>query len=334
MNGLLKKNNILFRFSGGKVVGKELGLGHVYRSLNLAQELKKYNLFFLIEDYGNVRKLILERGFTNIFHLKPRCELKEDTKKTIEIIKEKKINLTIIDKYKIPASYLKKINSIVKSVYIADLWKYDYPADIVVNGFIGLKNQKILNKYGAKCCLGPKYQILNRNFQKKKVQKKRIDLLATFGGFDENNLIKLLIKNYEGEFSLRIILGFSTKINEIKKYQKIFGDNISFLKETKNMAEEIKKARYGICSGGITSYEFACLGVPFAIICQAKHQIQTAKVWDSLGIAKNLGFKNRTISIRLKQYLRQVNNSNLRINHFKIDGNGSTRVAKEIIKLL
>jgi len=332
---LVKKSNILFRFSGGRAIGKELGLGHVYRSLNLAQELNKHNLFFLIEDYGNVSKLISERGFINIFHLKPRCELKEDTKKTIKLIKEKKINLVIIDKYKIPVSYLKKINAIVKSVYIADLWKYDYPADIVVNGFIGLKNQIILNKYGAKCCLGPKYQILDRNFQKKGGQKKRVDLLATFGGFDENNLIKLLLKNYEGGFALRIILGPSTKIQKIKEYQKIFGNNISFLKETKNMAEEIKKARFGICSGGITSYEFACFNVPFAIICQAKHQMQTARVWDSLGIAKNLGFKNRTISSRLKEYLRQVNNSNLRISHYKkIDGNGSTRIAKEIIKLL
>ncbi|MGI0057544.1 MAG: hypothetical protein ACREAK_09265, partial [Nitrosarchaeum sp.] len=110
--------------------------------------------------------------------------------------------------------------------------------------------------------------------------------------------------------------------------------NISFLKETKNMAEEIKKACFGICSGGITSYEFACLNVPFAIICQVKHQMQTAKVWDRLGIAKNLGFKNRTINSRLKEYLRQVNNSNLRISHYKkIDGNGSTRITKEIIKL-
>ena len=54
-----------------------------------------------------------------------------------------------------------------------------------------------------------------------KKRKKRVDLLATFGGFDENNLIELLLKNYEVEFSLRIILGLSTKTHEIKKYQKI-----------------------------------------------------------------------------------------------------------------
>ena len=48
----------MFRISGGRAFNRELGLGHVYRSINLASELKKNKIFFLIEDYGQVKKIL------------------------------------------------------------------------------------------------------------------------------------------------------------------------------------------------------------------------------------------------------------------------------------
>ena len=49
-----------------------------------------------------------------------------------------------------------------------------------INGFIGYKNKIIHNKYGTKCLLGPKYQIISRKQTKKNYQhRKKIDLIAT-----------------------------------------------------------------------------------------------------------------------------------------------------------
>ena len=58
-----KLPKILFRTSGGTAYGKELGMGHVYRSINLASHLKKSKIFFLIEDYGSVKQIISQRNF-------------------------------------------------------------------------------------------------------------------------------------------------------------------------------------------------------------------------------------------------------------------------------
>ena len=59
------------------------------------------------------------------------------------------------------------------------------------------------------------------------------------------------------------------------------------------MFQEIKKSQFGICSGGITTYEFAAIGIPFAIICQNRHQTVTAKKWEKVYGAINLGMPNK-----------------------------------------
>ena len=52
----MEKKSILFRTSGGKSSKRELGLGHIFRCINLAKMVKKNNIEFLIEDFGTVKK--------------------------------------------------------------------------------------------------------------------------------------------------------------------------------------------------------------------------------------------------------------------------------------
>ena len=62
-----KKLNILFRTSGGRATSKELGFGHIFRSLNLAKFLSDQRIFFLIEDYGGVKPLLKKYDSHTIF---------------------------------------------------------------------------------------------------------------------------------------------------------------------------------------------------------------------------------------------------------------------------
>ena len=41
---------IVFRTSGGRIPKRELGLGHIYRCINLSKELTSHKITFLIED--------------------------------------------------------------------------------------------------------------------------------------------------------------------------------------------------------------------------------------------------------------------------------------------
>lgn len=337
-----KKLKILIRTAGGTAHNRQLGLGHIYRCLNLATYLKSNEIHFLVEDYGGVKQILKEKKFKNIQLLKKGINFNSDIKKSISYIQKKKIDIIIIDKYKINPIYVKKLSQYTKTVVISDLKNINYHADLIVNGFIGYRNQISKNKFGVKCLLGPSYQILNKNFSKMKLShKKKYNLLVTFGGFDEKNITGLLLKpltRFLRKIKVKIILGPSTKkSNKIRNWQRIYQKNVRIIDKTKDMYREIACANFGICSGGITSYEFAALHVPFVIICQVGHQLTTAKEWQRRKIAINLGLVNKRTEKRVERLLERLVRGEEVYRFSKkpiVDGKGLKRVSLEILRMI
>lgn len=331
---------ILFRTSGGRAPKKELGFGHIYRCINLAGNFNAHEIHFLVEDYGDAKKVFFDHGFRNIHLLKKGISLEADVKKTNFLLKKKNIDILIIDRYKLKTKYVKKISRSAKVVVISDLRNIDYPVDLVINGFIGYSNQIKKNKYGTHCLLGPAYQILNKKFARGPSKKRNNILLATFGGYDEGNIIDNLlysVKNSPDDIMVRIILGPGTiKSDNITSYEKNYGKKIKIIQKTNSMYKEMKQVSYGICSGGITTYEFASMKIPFAIICQVKHQLLTAKEWQKRGLAYNLGLIDSKTQKKINNFLRKIKENKIeyRKNESIIDGNGSKRAAQEILKLV
>ena len=329
------KQNILFRFSGGKAKGKELGLGHVYRCLNLAKCLKKHNLFFLIEDFGGVEKIIKHEGFTQIFKLPKNVGYTSDIKKTIEIIDQKNIDKVIVDKYKIKLNYLNKIKNYCKLIVISDLNRIDFPGDLVVNGFIGLREGLRKNRYGVQTLTGVKYQIINEKFKTIKKSRKKFGLVTSFGGFDEHGISNIVLKEIiklKPNYKTKIILGPVTK--KIKKLSSLEKKFITIVKKTNDMQKEISSAKVGLCSGGITSYEFASQNIPFGIICQERHQLITAKEWQKKKIAANLGLINSRTNQSLRKFLEKISSKKIQQHKKRIcDGKGAERVSKKILSI-
>ena len=338
---MTQKKNILFRVSGGRAFNKELGLGHVYRAINLALELKPNNIFFLVEDYGNVKSLLLNWGFKNIFLLKGGIKISSDITETTKLLYKKKIDILIVDKYDYNTKkYVKRMHKIVKTVVVPDLEKIDYDADLVVNGFIGFDNTILTNRYGAKCLLGPKYQILNKKYRNRKfANQKKYTILATFGGFDEHDIVPVFCKQltkYLDRITAKIILGPATKKSkELKNLEKKFRGKIKIISATKNIKKEISNAEFGICGGGITTYEFASMGVPFAIICQYKHQLKTARAWKRKKIALNFGFANHMIDSKIQCFLSNITNNKIQLKSKStiVDGLGTKRIRLQLDKM-
>jgi spore coat polysaccharide biosynthesis predicted glycosyltransferase SpsG len=331
----MKKINVLFRTGGGTGHGKELGFGHIYRCINLANSLKYNNIHFLVEDFGNVKNILIKNKYSNIHLLKNDIDLKLDIEKSIKYLNDEKIDVFIIDRYKINKKYVSEMKKYVKTVMIADLKEKDFDVDLVINGFIGFKNEIIKNKYGGKCLVGPKYQILNYKFSEKNIKKQKNEsLLATFGGFDDEKislkLLKIILK-MNLKIKIKIILGHDIKL-KISDRKKISNKPIKIISNTNNMYKEMKNVKYGLCSGGITTYEFATLGIPFGIICQNKHQLITAKEWEKQKIAVNLGLSKSIKPKEIEKFILSLPTNfqkKKKINY----QNGAKIVAMEITKL-
>lgn len=334
----IKNIKILFRVSGGKAPQKQLGFGHAYRAINLAENFKKKSLFFLLEDYGGLKKLFLDNGFSKISCLKKDVSLINDIKKTQEIIKKEEIDILIIDKFNPNLRYIKNFKKMVKVIVISDLNSIDFPSDLVFNGFIGFKNTIQNNKFGTKCYLGPSYQILNKEFIKISKKKKHFKLLVTVGGYDEGGIIDIFLSrwmNLELKFKAKIILGPGTSKSKIvKNAMKLFPNHLEIKNSTSSMQKEITSTQFGLCAGGITTYEFASQNIPFAIISQNNHQLITAKQWEQkLGIL-NLGRFDKISYKKMDNFLDRICNNHIQIKKKSfVDGLGSKRIAKEINKL-
>ena len=67
---------ILFRTSGGSAKNRELGTGHIFRTINLSKKFEKDKKIFLIEDYGGVKKILQNNNISNIKFLKPDLSAK------------------------------------------------------------------------------------------------------------------------------------------------------------------------------------------------------------------------------------------------------------------
>ena len=57
---------ILFRTAGGRDVKRQLGMGHIFRCINLSKEFRKPEVYFLTEDFGSVNKTLREYDIKNI----------------------------------------------------------------------------------------------------------------------------------------------------------------------------------------------------------------------------------------------------------------------------
>ena len=240
-----RKMRILFRTYGGKIKNKQTGLGHIYRCINLGHELKKHvQVYFLVEDYGGSKKIIHDNNFVKVSTLSKHISEDLDIQKTLEFVKKNKIDLVVVDKHKITKRYVKKIKNYTKIVVITDLNETSLPAHILINGYIGLKNQKFKNLQNTLCLLGPKYQILNQKFSTIPVQQhKKYDILVTFGALDEKCLVDVFLNSlshFSNMLKIKIILGpIASQSKLVTNFSKKFPKNITYVKETKNMKKEI-----------------------------------------------------------------------------------------------
>jgi len=332
--------NILIRTAGGNSPKMELGLGHIFRTINLAKQFKDHNIIFLIEDFGGVEKILKEYKFKKIICIKNKIPLIEDLKNTLKIIKKQKIDLLIVDHFHLKKKYSSELRKFVKMVVITDLKNIQFSADLIINGFVGYENSIRKNQFGTKCCVGPKYQILNEKFSKFSIKKKENKIITTFGGIDEKGISKIMyheFRKFDTNMKFKMILGPAAKKSKaFQKNTKSKEKIIQIKIKTNDMKKEIESTIFGFCAGGITTYEFASQNIPFAIICDDLHQLKTAKEWEKKKIAINLGMISNNTKIKVRGILTKIqkNEINLKNGRKVIDGKGSIRAKSEILKII
>ena len=142
---------------------------------------------------------------------------------------------------------------------------------------------------------------------------------------------------YLDKIKVKVIFGTSKlKISDFHNIQRVYKNSLEIMQYSKNMSNDMRISEYGLCAGGITTYEFASLKIPFGIISQVPHQLKTAKEWEKRGVAKNLGLVSKKTTKKISEFIETCFENKFDLNKKKIqvDGKGSKRVIHEIKRML
>ena len=323
-----------------------MGLGHIYRMLNLADQFKKKGhdvLFFMMAWKTGINK-IKEAGWNVI-------QIPTDSFETVKIydalLKEQTFDCIVTDALNVSENcmiFFKKRTNILLS--LDNTGEGRFISDILLN--ILYKQDPKLNKPKIEINTFD-YLILNEKFRKinkrkTNINKKVKNILITQGGADTYGItprIIDLLKTMSGDEEYSVLNGASFKHHRnlelsIKK-SKLNIVNINNIKNPENLFYNIDIA---ISGAGMTLFELLCIGVPCITITQEYKELETINYLDKLGLLENVGLYKNIHNTKLSESLNYViNNHKKRVEMSKkgkdaIDGFGSERIVFLIEKEL
>jgi len=218
------RRKVIIRVDGNS----DIGLGHIYRGIALAEMLNNdFDICFIVKQDSTINPII-KAGFNS--KLLPQITYLDEP----EWLKQNVDNNAIIicDGYEFKTEYQKKIKEqSFKLVYVDDLVEYYMYADLVINHAPGIKKEYYKSEKYTRFALGPDYAILRPaliiGFMVESCYK--IDTaLVSFGGADINDFtykfVEQLIKLSEIK-RINVVLGAANKnsirLNIVKTQSKL-----------------------------------------------------------------------------------------------------------------
>lgn len=328
--------------------GQNVGMGHLQRCLNLAEQLKKEEteVIFIIKKNSIVKEKIEKKEF-KVIELNFDANLEEDLKFTINNSRNFGLDIVITDSYKFDEEYLRKLKkNICLLVSIDDLAKFSFPSDIVINQNIYAQDLEYYSSSGkTEFLLGPQYTLLSEEFtgiKKRKTKEKVENILITFGGEDSSDLTPCVleaIEEIENSVKVNVIIGpFFRNIKEIEEIANKMKKKVNLIFDPPSIKEQLLASDITITAGGITLYELACAGTPTIAFCTAENQVKNIEGMEKAEIIMNAGWVNNFLKGKFKEKVKNlITNFSLREEIAEkgqklVDGQGSMRCAKRILR--
>ncbi|MCR4435056.1 MAG: UDP-2,4-diacetamido-2,4,6-trideoxy-beta-L-altropyranose hydrolase [Clostridiales bacterium] len=330
-----------------------IGMGHIMRCLALAKEFNRAGcrVCFLCrcaEGTGRIRQEgfeVFELGLSSAPNTPGSAEI--ELKAVIDRIQKDGVDILVIDTYNVSEDYFLKLRPYVNQlVYVDDMNRFPYPADVVVNGNITGKYMNYKKYYDdGILLLGPEYNLIREEFENlpdRAVNREVREIMVTTGGSDPHGLSVAIIHRLLEDSELR-----SLKINAVagnlftnKDKLRELGrnyNNVVLYENVKFMSEIMLKSDMAISAGGSTLYELCACGTPTLAFIAADNQEFVVEKMDEMGYVESLGrygeLSGDELILRVKalahnfEKRRSLSKKMQRL----VDGKGARRVAGIIL---
>lgn len=256
----LQRKRLLFVVSGYQ----EIGLGHVYNTLLLANDIVDHEVLFLVDDKSQMAfEKISSKNYP--VYRQAEAEIVDDIKKISP-------DIVINDMLDTDKSYIQALKAQgIKVINFEDLGAGAKLADLTINA-IYPEDEVIPNHY-----FGYKYFVLRDEFiltPLTPVKEKVNTVLLSFGGVDPNNYtLKVLSAIYEEcqarKIKIQVVTGFGyKKLKTILPFNDVEAHN-----NVQNISDYMSKADLIFTSAGRTTYEIASLAIPAIVLAQNDREL-------------------------------------------------------------
>lgn len=274
------------------------GLGHVYRSSNLARELIARGHEVVICTRSNE---VSERLFAEI-----GCPLHVlDTEGAdyvpAEILRDTSPDVMLLDLLETEEDPLKALRqrSPARLISIDDAGAGLRLADVVINALATRWGRHQQKEVCAKLYEGLAYMILSDEIcarigaWRPMTDRPTARVLMAFGGSDTHNMSERALAALSAAprpIEVRLNLGPAAQPSS-RLENAIQGSphEVTVLRETPDLVDEFLAADLVVCGGGLMIYELAALGVPAAAVATEPHEVTNVEHMAAAGSAVALG---------------------------------------------
>lgn len=256
----LKRKTIVFAVSGYK----EIGMGHVYNTLILANEILNHRLVFVVD-----KKSQLAFDKINESNYEVRLQASENI---IDDIAPFNPSLVINDRLDTEEAYILGLQNLgAKVLSIEDLGSGASVADCVVNAIYPEDKVVDGHYYGEQYfCARDEFFIVPPPRAPSEVKS----VLVSYGGVDPRNLTRKTVESiYQhcqaNEISINVIVGMG--YGELESLECF--EHITVHNNVKNIAKYMYAADIVFSSAGRTVYELAVVGTPSIVLAQNSREL-------------------------------------------------------------
>ncbi len=250
----------------------KMGLGHVIRTLSLAEMVKEYfDCHFLIRDPLPELKAAIQNHCDGLIRLKNSENYHEEAKVlTRDVLLPG--DIIVLDGYEFDTTYQQILRDRdCRIICIDDIMKSRFVADVVINHAGGIQPEQYTCESYTELFLGPLYALIRKPFRDAALNRKdhltiNQEILICMGGSDPNNdLLEVLDKcgrHFENA-TLHIVLGAGYTYNDqLSEYLETFHLPFQLYSDLSaiELCKLMKKCSLAITPPSTISYEYMSIG--------------------------------------------------------------------------
>ncbi|MBX7186649.1 MAG: NTP transferase domain-containing protein [Vicinamibacteria bacterium] len=335
---LLREPRILFRVDGSRV----RGMGHVYRSLAVAEALRESSraeiAFLMSADHAEGIATVSKSGYPVRVFKSGGLEV------LIDSIQDFAPSVVINDLPLVEETYLRslaRLGTVTINLVdtLDDLERVSRDAQFVIS-VMNEDRETPEGFYG-----GPAFAILRRHFQGRErvFREKPARILLTFGGADPQGLTLKVAKALAPltrDVEVLSVAGPAFPHTHVfEALQRTLGQNLPLVKGVDTqMADLMLGADLVLCSGGMSVYEIAALGAPGVVLAQNAREDRRMREFSRFGTIEYLGLGVDVDETAILDAVRQLLNDPERRREMSgrgralVDGYGAARAAEIVLE--